>query len=477
MSEELAQYPPLSSEDSAKSARAPGEAQASSPAAALATELAANVDKEGPQAPEKPENDPGTPPAGNVPRHVVAPHPRRWWLYALIAVVILAAVVLLGVLPRIKLNRETAARAKAARNALPVVEVEFVSRASAVQQLSLPGTVTPSISAHIFGQASGFLKSRYVDLGDKVHRGELLAVISSPDLDATVIQQRSLVQVSKDALYRAHTQENLAQVTYDRIHVLTLHGVLSQQDDDVARTALLAASADVQSAQNAVEAAEGSLQHATSMAAFEEVRSPIDGTVTARNVEVGSFISATGAGQGAGPVPAAGTGAPQTGGAQGGELFEIADLRDLHVFVAVPEEDAPYMENGPRAFLFFSEMPGERFDAKIIRSTDSLSQQTRTLLMEMRVADPRHRLRPGMYATVQLDFDALDPGILVSGSSVITLAQGPFVAVVLNNVIHMRKIQTGRDLGTQIYVTSGLTNGDAVVSERVNDFETGCVRV
>uniref|UniRef100_E6QLK9 Putative Secretion protein HlyD n=1 Tax=mine drainage metagenome TaxID=410659 RepID=E6QLK9_9ZZZZ len=473
MSEELVHDAPQASEDNAGNAPAPAIAKVSKSGAERADEPPANVEDKAPEAPELPATDYFASPAEIAPLRGGASHIRRAWPYLLAGVVIIAAVVFLGVLPRLKLKKETAARAVAAKDALPVVDVAIVRRSSAVQQLTLPGTVTPSISVHIFGQASGYLKARYVDIGDRVHRGQLLAVISSPDLDAIVIQQRSLVQESKDFLKRERTQESLARVTYDRIHVLAVDGVLSQQDNDVALAALLAASANVQSAQNAVGAANGSLQHATSMAAFEEVRSPIDGTVTARNVEVGSFISAIGAGQGNGPAPAAGSGAPPTGGAQGGELFEVADLRDLHVFVAVPEQDAIYMGTGPKAVLIFSEMPGERFDAKIIRSTDSLSQQTRTLLMEMKVADPKHRLRPGMYATVQLGFDALDPGILVSGSSLITLANGVFVAVVKDNVIHMHKVQMGRDLGTEVYVTTGLNDGDAVVLNPTDAVQDG----
>ena len=104
-----------------------------------------------------------------------------------------------------------------------------------------------------------------------------------------------------------------------------------------------------------------------------------------------------------------------TGGAQGNELFEIATLKDLLVFVTVPEDDAPFVQIGQPAIVTFSEMPSQPFTGTISRTSDSLSQQTRTLLLEIKVSDPQHRLRPGMFASVQLDFNATDPGILVSG--------------------------------------------------------------
>jgi membrane fusion protein, multidrug efflux system len=163
-------------------------------------------------------------------------------------------------------------------------------------------------------------------------------------------------------------------------------------------------------------------------------------------------------------VPANGsTGGPPTGGAQGGELFYVVDPRSLEIFVAVPEQDAPFVQAGQLVDLTFSEMPGRTFTGKVIRSSNSLSQQTRTLLAEVQANDPQHRLRPGMFASVQMHYKAPDPGILIPGDSLLTLARGQFVPVVENNVIQMRPVHVGRDLGTQLYVTAGLKDGDVVV--------------
>ena len=329
----------------------------------------------------------------------------------------------------------------------------------------MPGTVIPVTTAHIFARAAGYLKARYVDLGDTVHKGQLLAVISAPELDAAVAQQASVVQQSRDAVARAVTQQDLARVSYDRIHTLVLHGVLSQQDDDVALAALKSAIADVLSAKNAVGAALSALERAKALASFEQVRSPINGTVTARDVEVGGLVSATGAGQGlpAAASPTNPSGGPPTGGAMGGELFQIANVLDLQTFLSVPEEDAMRVQTGQPANLSFSELPTKHFQGTVIRSSDSLSQQTRSLLLEVHVRDPQHMLRPGMFASVQLHFKAPDRGVLVSGDSVIPRAQGQFVGVVQDNVVHLREVHVGRDLGTEVYITDGLENGDIIV--------------
>jgi RND family efflux transporter MFP subunit len=141
----------------------------------------------------------------------------------------------------------------------------------------------------------------------------------------------------------------------------------------------------------------------------------------------------------------------------------VVNLDRLEVFVTVPEEDAQFVQDGQPVQLTFSEMPGQTFQGKVIRTSDSLSQQTRMLLAEIRATDPQHRLRPGMFASVQMRYKAPDPGILIPGDSLITMARGEFVPVVQNGVVQMRSVHVGRDLGTQVLITAGLENGDMVV--------------
>jgi multidrug efflux pump subunit AcrA (membrane-fusion protein) len=408
----------------------------------------------------------GPQPVGNEPvnnEHQHASKGRRI-LIAVIVVLVVGAALLVGGLPRLKRDREVGAKANAERTSLPVVEVQTVGAASSEQELTLPGTVTPLEAAHIYARASGFFERRYVDIGDKVRKGQLLGLISAPDLDAVVSQQASLTRQSSAGVESAQAAVQLQQATYNRVHTLLQHGILSRQDDDAALAALQTAEAGVQAAQQAVQAAKAAQAHAQTMADFEQVRSPIAGTVTARNVEVGNLVSAMGGAQGIAPVPVAGsTGGPPTGGAQGGELFYVVNLDRLEVFVTVPEQDAQFVQNGQPVQLTFSEMPGQTFQGKVIRSSDSLSQQTRTLLTEIRATDPQHRLRPGMFASVQMRYKAPNPGILIPGDSLITMARGEFVPVVQNGVVQMRAVHVGRDLGTQVFITAGLENGDMVV--------------
>jgi multidrug efflux pump subunit AcrA (membrane-fusion protein) len=387
---------------------------------------------------------------------------RRWWI--LIALAILVIALLVGWLPHRKRDQAADAAARQQQNAVPIVEVQTVHKASSELEITVPGTVTPLVAAHIYARASGYLKARYVDLGDTVRKGQLLGVISAPDLDASVAQAAAAVQQSKDSVSTAQSSLRLQQATYDRVHTLVLHGILSQQDDDAALAAVQTAQSNLQGNENAVKGAQATLARAQALASFEQVRSPISGTVTARNVEVGNLVSASGAAQGLTPAPSStSTGGPPSGGAQGGELFDVVDLGATEVFVSVPEQDMPFVQIGQPVDLSFSELPGETFRGKVVRSTDSLSQQTRTLLVEVQVQDPGHRLRPGMFASARMHYKAPNPGILISGDSLLTTARGQFVPVVENNVIQMRAVHVGRDLGTQLYVTAGLKDGDVVV--------------
>ena len=403
----------------------------------------------------------------------------RYGRNLLIAIVIIAVLLLAGWWPKHKTNEQVQAKANQQKITLPIVEVVTAAEVPKVEELTLPGTVVPVSTTHIYARSSGYLKSLKADIGDSVHSGQLLAVIDAPDLDATVQQQRSLLQISKSALNTARSQLALQQATYDRVHVLVQHGVLSQQDDDVALAALKAATDAVASAENNVGAATSALEHWSVLASYEQVRSPIDGTVTARNVEVGSLVSNVGAGEGLTPNTTSvlsPSGGPPTGGAQGGELFQIANTHNLRTFVSVPEEYAMNVQTGQQATLTFSEMPGQQFGGKIVRSSDSLNQQTRTLLLEVQIQDPKRRLRPGMFASVQLHFNVQNPGILISGDSVIPRAQGQFVAVVDNDVVHLQQVHVGRDLGTEVYVTTGLRSGDKIVVNPTDTVQEG-VRV
>jgi RND family efflux transporter MFP subunit len=131
------------------------------------------------------------------------------------------------------------------------------------------------------------------------------------------------------------------------------------------------------------------------------------------------------------------------------------------------------VQTGQDADLSFSELPQEKFQGMVTRSSGSLNQENRSALLQVAVSDPHHHLRPGMFGVVELHLKTLQPGILVSGDSIVATAQGEFVPVVRNNIIHMQRVQVGRDLGTQVYIMQGLQNGDVVVVNPTDQVKEG----
>jgi multidrug efflux pump subunit AcrA (membrane-fusion protein) len=226
----------------------------------------------------------------------------RWMLSTVVVIALLGLALLVGWLPHHTRNKAVNARARQQQNTLPIVEVQAVHNASSEQEVTLPGTVTPLRAAHIYARVSGYFKARYVDLGDTVRKGQLLGIISVPELDSSVVQQAALVRQSKDTVSTAQATLRLQQATYTRVHTLVLHGILSNQEDDATLAALESAQSNLQAMENAEKGAEAALAREQSLADFEQVRSPINGTITARNVEVGNLVSASGAAQGLDPV-------------------------------------------------------------------------------------------------------------------------------------------------------------------------------
>jgi hypothetical protein len=186
----------------------------------------------------------------------------RRMLWILAGTVVLGLALLAGLLPHYTRNKQVNARAEQEKNAVPTVDVQTVHIASSEQALALPATLIPLRSAHIYARASGYLKARYVDLGDTVRKGQLLAIISAPDLDASVAQSAAAVQQSRDNVLTAQAAQRLQKATYDRVHTLVLHGILSKQDDDAARAAVESAQSNLQATENAVKEAQGALTRA-----------------------------------------------------------------------------------------------------------------------------------------------------------------------------------------------------------------------
>lgn len=368
-----------------------------------------------------------------------------------------------GIIPHYLESKELEREAERKRNALPSLTVVAARRSAAQDKLSLPGTLSPIEEASIFARASGYVRERKVDMGDHVRRGQLLALIDAPDLDQQVDQARATLLQSESALGQAKAQLHLATLNRDRYRVLTAQGVVSRQEGDTQEANCEIAEANLQAAGNTIKANRANLDRLIKLQQYERVDAPFDGIVTARNIDVGTLISATGSGLGTNTPGANSAAAPGSSGNSSSEMFRVAQIKRLRVFLSIPEGYVPFVKTGQDATMESEALPERKFIGHVTRTADSVDQNTRTLLTEVQIDNQKQELLPGMYVTVSLLNVRTRSPIIVPADSLITRSQGTQVAVVRDSIVHLQSVLVGRDYGSLTEILSGLEEGDLVV--------------
>ncbi len=429
------------------------------------------------------------------------PRSRRvFWIVLLVALAVFAVVLLAGWLPRHNTNKHNEEQAEQRRNAKPVVEVAEVKRSKARAGLVVPGTTLPLTEAYIYARANGYLKKRLADIGDHVHKGQLLAVIEAPDLDAQAAQAVQQLRQSQQQLDQQKAQLALATVTVNRYRVLVAKGVFSRQDGDTQETNYGSQLALVSAAQRNVDAFQANLRRVEALQSYEFVRAPFDGVITQRNVDVGALISASGtsAGESSGPAPVSQT--STTGGTtqasqanvggtsgstssaatpaqspgQGGPLFGLAQNERLRILVSVPEGYIGAIHVGAAAQLSFQEFGDQTFPGKVTRTANSVDPNTRTMLTEVQVDNRNGKLVPGMYVvTTFAPAPGLQAPLLITGDAIAIRNDRTTVAKVVDGKIHLVPVVLGRDFGTAVEIVSGVNEGDLIVTNITDDVREG----
>ena len=418
-----------------------------------------------------------------------------------------AAVYLLGYLPRERTTRQLADAAASRRVTPPLVNAATVKRAATNTELLLPGNITPITEAYIFARAAGYLKRRYVDIGDRVRAGQKLADIEAPDLDQQVSQAEAALAQAQGQLGQAQATleqftatRDLAVITWDRYKVLTAKGAVSRQDGDNQATAAKTADANVVAQQKTVRAMEefvrasqATLDRLKTLQGYEQITAPFDGIITARNVDVGALISATGSSLG----PSRANAAAPSDVPSGGEIFRLAEIGKLRVLVAVPQTNSPGIKVGQAATVAVQQIPNLSFKGKVTRTSSSLDAQSRTLLTEVDVDNPKGVLLPGMYAQVSFTTDRIDPPFLVPDAALVVKSSGTVLAVLqplttdeqqkartegidpatLARVrrVHFQTVEAGRDYGIELEVLSGLEVGQEVAVDPNDAVQEGAL--
>jgi multidrug efflux pump subunit AcrA (membrane-fusion protein) len=420
---------------------------------------------------------------------------KRLIITALLLGTLLVAALLLGYLPRRNTTQQIDKAAAKFRSTPPIVNAAKVTRAPNLAEVSFPGSITPITEAYIYARATGYLKRRYVDIGDRVSEGQLLADIDAPDLDQQVTQaQAALSQAegqlgqAEAALQQLTATRDLAAITWQRYQVLTKTGAVSRQAGDTQSTAAKTSAANVTAgeknvvaAKDFIRASQATLDRLVTLQGDEKVTSPFAGIVTARTVDVGALISAAGATQG----PIRPNLASPSDVPSGGEIFRVAQIGKLRVLVSLPQSEASGIHVGQPASVTVEELPNRPFAGRITRTSNSLDAASRTLLTEVQVANPSGVLLPGMYTTVRFTTDRVVPPFLVPDASLVVEANGTTLAVLLplsqqelekaaadgtdrstltrSRAVHFQKVQPGRDYGTTLEILDGLHEGDYVV--------------
>jgi RND family efflux transporter MFP subunit len=348
----------------------------------------------------------------------------------LLIVIAVAVVVIWGISSRRAANAQLSVETRDL--AIPTVAIIHPKLGAPQQEIVIPGDMQPFADAGIFARTNGYLKKWYADIGSNVKEGELLAEIDSPEIDQQLEQARA-------DLATAQANFKLAEVTATRYKDLLKTDSVAQQDVDNA-------SGNYDARKTAVESAQANVKRLQQMQSFEKVYAPFAGMITARNTDIGQLIDS---------------------GSSGGtarELFHIAAMNPLRVYINVPQYDSPEIKPGLHADLVLTEFPGRRFQGTVVRSSGAIDNTSRTLLTEVDVENSSHLLKPGGYVEVHLKMPSPINTFTIPVNTTIFKSAGLQVATVQDGKkIKLIPVTPGRDFGTDIEIVAGLNGNESVV--------------
>jgi RND family efflux transporter MFP subunit len=366
-----------------------------------------------------------------LPLSVVAvrKRPRKAWLVVTIALLVVATLLVSGIWSRVKARNTL--KAETAQVAIPAVSVVSPKQTGPADEIILPGNVQPFITSPIYARTNGYLQKWYFDIGARVKKGQLLAVIDTPEVDQQLEQSLSNLRTAKANLA-------LAEITKNRYQGLLLKNAVAQQDVDNAVGTYNANKA-------IVEANQANVKQLQALQSFEKIYAPFDGVVTARNTDIGDLINS---------------------GSSSGvktDLFHIAQPEKLRVYVNVPEEYSQGIKSGMTADLNLTEFPGRKFQGKLVRTAQAINMTTRTLLVEVDVDNPAGTLLTGSYAEVHLKVPTKTSTLLLPVNALLFRSEGLRAGVVRDGKVVLSEVTAGHDFGNQIEIVSGLKPDDQVI--------------
>jgi RND family efflux transporter MFP subunit len=384
-----------------------------------------------------------------------------------VASVALAAIVGAGLWPRLTKQKSMLAEAKQESERAPVVRVARVAHTEGTSLVELPADLQAEIETPVYARVEGYIVKRYVDIGWKVKKGQTLAELETPELDQQLMQARAAVSQGLAAVKQQEAQQlqtkanlNFARVSAERWKRLTDEGVISKQDTDekvsayeVRQAELAAAEANIAAAKQNVQAAEANLHRLEEMKSFGALHAPFDGVITYRNPDVGTLITA--------------------GVASQKEVFRVADISTIRIFVNIPQAYVGAVRPGVPAVLHVEDL-NKDYQLKVGGIANALDINSRTMLAVLRVPNGDGLLMPGMFSRVRLSLPSPPSILAVPSDAVISRNDGEAVALVgRDNRVHFRKLAVVRDTGASVEVTSGVAAGDVLVLNPTDEIREG----
>jgi RND family efflux transporter MFP subunit len=321
------------------------------------------------------------------------------------------------------------------------VSVVHPTAGSEADDLALPGNVQAFTETPIYSRTNGYLRKWYFDIGSRVHRGQLLAEIETPEIDQQLNQSRA-------ELERIQANEQLAGVTSTRWQALLAKHAVSQQEADQAKSNFIAAQA-------AVDASKANVRRLEQLQNYERIVAPFDGIITARNTDIGDLIDA-----------GSGSSSPR-------ELFHLAAIGKLRVYVAVPEVDSDSIHDGDKATLTEDSNPGLKIPGAVVRNANAIDQATRTLNVEVDVDNAKGILRPGAYVFVHFHLPTNGNTFTVPSNTLLFRSEGLRVGAVQGDHVQLVPVTIGHDFGSSVEVTSGLAAKDQVIVDPPDSLTSG----
>jgi RND family efflux transporter MFP subunit len=377
----------------------------------------------------------------------------RW--VAGIALLVALCIAVAGVL--VRRYQESEVTKWTAELAVSVVAAVTPKQGVTGQQISLPGDIEAWYEAPIYARVSGYLKAWYFDFGAHVQKGQLLAEIDAPDLDAQLAAAKAKLKSAEAQVKVREAERNFAETTYARWRD-SPKGVVSEQETESKKAEFGSGAARYNAALAEANVNQSQVDQLTALEAFKRIIAPFDGIVTARNTDVGALINA-------------GSG---VGGGTGPQLFKVADVHEMRVFVQVPQEMSANMRAGLTATLSLPQYPDKTFDAVVSTTSEAINKTSRTLLVELHAKNTDNLLQPGTFAQVRFNL-ADNPGTLrIPTSALIFREDGAQLAILgPGNKVEMKQVKLGRNLGTEFEVLKGLALTDTVINSPPDSLSEG----